>query len=227
MSDILKRIIAAQRKEESPFFKDAEGRIIEVTASQGEVFTGYYQADNGIYYSEKVWLEQQRQLEFVHLAEEEYQAEQKRINAQRTEREQKKQLLEAQQKKEEDKAGKGKLRHPKTLFISMLLVCGSIALAIVFWPSASGSSQTTPDIVITDTIEDIPQTLPFGNAIITGSDVRMRSEPNLEGKVITYFPNEGERVLIVQPANDTLLWARVRRNNGTEGWVFADYVTEK
>ncbi len=67
-------------------------------------------------------------------------------------------------------------------------------------------------------------TEPFGNAIITGKEVRMRAQPNLQGKIITYFANEGERVLIIQAVNDTLAWARVRRDNGTEGWVFGTYV---
>ena len=227
MSDILRRIIDAQNSDDNPFFKDTEGRIIELTASQGEVFTGYYQADNNTYYTEKDWLEQQRQEELTRLAEEEYQAEQKHLTAQRAEREQKRLQLEALQKKEENKAKKGNALYGKNFLFSILIVSGIIALAVVFWPNETTSSETNdPDVVVIDTLRNEIPTPIFGNAIITGNDVRMRAEPNLNGKAITFFPKEGERILLVQAVNDTLLWARVRRENGTEGWVFGEYVKQ-
>jgi Bacterial SH3 domain len=225
MSDILKRIIAAKNNADSPFFKDREGRIQELTASQGEVFTGYYQADDDTYYTEKDWLEHQRQLEQERLAEEEYQAEQKRIAAQKAELERKKQLLEKQQKKEAERANKKSILSTKVILIGVIAVSGIVLATIIFWPNDTQTLATTPtSTVTTDTKETQPTKSLFGNAIITGSDVRMRAQPNLKGKIVTFFPTEGERVLMVQPTNDTLSWARVRRENGTEGWVFGEYV---
>lgn len=226
MSDLLRRIIVSQRKGESPFFKDAEGRIIEITPTHGEVSTGYYQADDGTYYTEKDWLEHQQELELLRLAEEEYQAEQMRLKAERLERERKKMLLAEAQKIKIDNAKKILGKTGKIL----LLLFGTaviVLFALVFWPETTLKPNTNaPDVMITDTIQEEILDEPFGNAIITGKDVRMRAEPNLKGNVITYFPNEGERVLIVQAVNDTLTWARIRRENGTEGWVFGDYVKE-
>lgn len=226
MSDLLRRIIVSQRKGESPFFKDSKGRIIEITPTQGEVTTGYYQADDGTYYTEKDWLEHQQELELLRLAEEEYQAEQLRLKAERLEREQKKALLVEAQQVQIDKA-KQVLGKTGKILLLLFVVTGIIVFALIFWPETTLKSQTnTPDVTITDTIQhEIPAEL-FGNANIAGKDVRMRAEPNLKGNIITYFPNEGERVLIVQAVNDTLMWARVRRENGTEGWVFGDYVKE-
>ncbi|MAZ73676.1 MAG: hypothetical protein CMC70_11090 [Flavobacteriaceae bacterium] len=221
MSNTLKRILAAQHTNESPFFKDSQGRIMELTASQGEVFTGFYQADDGTYYTESDWLDHQRTIELERIAEEEYQAEQKLLASQREARKRKQELLEAQQKKEQQK----KSINGKTLLFSILIVSGVVALLVVFLPGTPTPSQsTTPDTIITDTIAVESPTEPFGNAIITGKEVRMRAQPNLQGKIITYFANEGERVLIIQAVNDTLAWARVRRDNGTEGWVFGTYV---
>ncbi|WP_432411319.1 SH3 domain-containing protein [Rasiella sp. SM2506] len=225
MSHILRRIIDAQTSNDNPFFKDAEGRIIELTAHQGEVFTGYYQADSDIYYTERDWLEYQRQLELDRITEEEYQAEQKRLAAQRAERERKRKELEAKQKEEEDKAKNKQSLPGKTLLFGIVVVAAIIALSIVFWPAETTISETSePDVVVTDTIQEKAPTLLFGNAIITGKDVRMRAEPNLKAKIITFFPKEGERVLVLQAVSDTLRWARIQRENGTEGWVFGEYV---
>ena len=52
----------------------------------------------------------------------------------------------------------------------------------------------------------------------------MRAEPNLKGKIVTFFPNEGERVSLIHPATDSLNWAKVERKNGTTGWVYSQYV---
>ncbi len=225
MSSILRRIIEAQTRDDNPFFKDAEGRIMELTPYQGEVFTGYYQADNDIYYTERDWLEYQRQLELDRIAEEEYEAEQKRLAAERVERERKQEALEAKKKKELDKTKSSQPLGGKTFLFGTLIIAAIIALSVVFWPIIKPVSETSePDVVVTNTVlDEAPNTI-FGNATITGKDVRMRAEPNLKAKVVTFFPKEGERVILLQAVNDTLLWARVQRENGTEGWVFGEYV---
>ncbi len=233
MSDILRRIIEAQKSDENPFFKDAEGRIIEITALQGEVFTGYYQAESDVYYTERDWLELQRQLELDRIAEAEYQAEQKRLAAERAERDRKRKEFEARIQKEEAinaaLAKKPKVSKKKKYVAGILLVLGIIILMVVFWPiAATDSKPEQPDITVVDTIQNNEQTTRiFGNAIITGNDVRMRAEPDLKGKIVTFFPEEGERVEIIKRASDSLNWAQVRRENGTTGWVFGDYVKEK
>ncbi|MDX1463518.1 MAG: SH3 domain-containing protein [Marinirhabdus sp.] len=84
--------------------------------------------------------------------------------------------------------------------------------------------ETTINVASIDTVQTTPTNQIFGNAIITGSDVRMRAEPNLKGKIVTFFPEEGERVLLLQAANDSLNWAEIERENGTKGWVYGQYV---
>ena len=229
MSDILRRILDAQTADENPFSKDADGRILELTGNQGEVFTGYYQADDGTYYTEKDWLEQQRQLELERLAEEEYRAQQATLKAQRQERERKAALLQARAK---EKAKSNTTPSPfvttKRMVIGILLIVGSLVLAVVFWPSTNNlQADTTPDVVLVDTLQTETPPITFGNAIITGEDVRMRAEPNIQAKIITFFPKQGEGIELITAATDSLNWAQVRRENGTTGWVYGDYVQKR
>ncbi|MDX1463519.1 MAG: hypothetical protein R3359_10710 [Marinirhabdus sp.] len=104
MSDVLRRIISFQNKEDSPFSKESDGRIMELTADEGERFTGYYQADDGTFYTEKDWIEHQRQIELERLAEEEYQAEQQRLSAEREARSLKTKALIAIKKRKSQRA---------------------------------------------------------------------------------------------------------------------------
>ena len=203
---------------------------MELTALQGEVFTGYYQADTNVYYTEKDWLELQRQLELDRIAEAEYQAEQQRLAKERAERERKRKVLEAQQRKDDasSETGKKAVHTGKKYVFATILVAAIIALGVIFWPENTTTSKTNePDVVITDTIQEEPLVTIFGNAIITGNDVRMRATPNLQGKIITFFPKEGEGIELLTPAGDSLNWAQVRRENGTTGWVFGDYVKHR
>ncbi|RDK85458.1 SH3 domain-containing protein [Marinirhabdus gelatinilytica] len=223
MSEILKRIIAAQQSDDSPFVKDSEGRILELTTTQGEVFTGYYQADDGTYYTQQDWLEHQRQLELQRIAEEEYEAQQAALAQERAQRERKKEQLAAQQKKKVKNISN--IPRARTMLVAIMVLSGIVVLSFIFWPDTIKTDQDTkPEVSTNDVVTQQPLDTIFGNAIITGIDVRMRAQPNLQGKIITYFPKENERVLVVQAVNDTLDWARVRRENGIEGWVFGEYV---
>ncbi len=61
--------------------------------------------------------------------------------------------------------------------------------------------------------------------IIKGTEVRMRSDPSLNADVLEYFRN-GEEVIILDATSSDLNWLKVRRANGKEGWVAADYCKE-
>ncbi|MCR5175557.1 MAG: SH3 domain-containing protein [Anaerovibrio sp.] len=56
---------------------------------------------------------------------------------------------------------------------------------------------------------------PHNTGVITGTEVRMRGEPNLQGNIIGYF-DRGEVVEII---DSTPEWAKVKRANGAVGWV--------
>ncbi len=59
--------------------------------------------------------------------------------------------------------------------------------------------------------------------LITGEDVRLRSEPNLNADIMDLFA-KGESVEILQSLNDNGRdWYKVKRSNGSEGWVAAEY----
>ncbi len=55
--------------------------------------------------------------------------------------------------------------------------------------------------------------------VITGTEVRMRDAGNLNSSVLGYF-DKGEKVAILESKNG---WYKVRRANGKEGWVSADF----
>jgi len=57
---------------------------------------------------------------------------------------------------------------------------------------------------------------------ITGTNVRMRETPSLQGRVLGTF-RYYESVEIIRWSNDSN-WCRVRRSNGMSGWVYGDYI---
>lgn len=220
MSDILRRIVNAKGTPDNPFTILPDGKVMELT-DKGDVFTGYYQNDEGVYYSEADWLTYQREQEAARLAQAEWDAEQASLVAAREERT-KKMALAAEKERKHANTKKVTLLHRPFLGIGFLIVI--TILVVVLWPNTTKNLNTAPDTVVIDTIRtDTIQEL-FGNAVITGSDVRMRAEPTLQGKIVTFFSKQGERVEIVRAASDSLNWAHVRRENGTTGWVFGTYV---
>ena len=61
---------------------------------------------------------------------------------------------------------------------------------------------------------------------ITGTEVRMRSDPSTNGDVLEYF-EKGEEVVILDAASGSQMnWTKVRRANGKTGWVASDYCQE-
>jgi SH3-like domain-containing protein len=62
---------------------------------------------------------------------------------------------------------------------------------------------------------------------IVGTDVRMRREPSLDADILDYFTN-GEPVSILDTAGSgNSGWTKVKRANGTIGWVFSAYCKEE
>ena len=62
---------------------------------------------------------------------------------------------------------------------------------------------------------------------IVGTEVRMRSDPSLNGDILDYFDN-GEEVTILDAASGSELeWTKVKRANGNVGWVASAYCKEQ
>lgn len=59
--------------------------------------------------------------------------------------------------------------------------------------------------------------------VITGTEVRMRQAASTDAKILGYF-NKGETVTILESQNG---WHKVRRSNGAEGYVSADFCKAK
>ncbi|MFM7565567.1 MAG: SH3 domain-containing protein [Flavobacteriales bacterium] len=57
---------------------------------------------------------------------------------------------------------------------------------------------------------------------ITGTNVRMRETPSLQGRILGTF-RYYESVEVIRWSNDSN-WCRVRRSNGMSGWVYGDYI---
>lgn len=60
---------------------------------------------------------------------------------------------------------------------------------------------------------------------ITGTEVRMRSDPSLDADVLNYF-NKDEEVTILDATSTDRNWTKVKRSNGETGWVASDYCKE-
>ena len=58
------------------------------------------------------------------------------------------------------------------------------------------------------------------DCLITGTGVRMRSQPSVSGAVIGYF-EDGEYIREIEWNSD---WCKVERKNGDIGWVSGKYV---
>lgn len=61
------------------------------------------------------------------------------------------------------------------------------------------------------------------DCMITGTGVRMRESPSLQGKIIGSFRNE-EWVELLRYSNNNE-WARIRRSSGKIGWVNSNYIS--
>lgn len=62
-----------------------------------------------------------------------------------------------------------------------------------------------------------------GKGIITGTEVRIRSGASTESEIMGYF-NKGETVDILDTASG---WIKVKRSNGTVGWVYSQFCSIK
>ena len=60
---------------------------------------------------------------------------------------------------------------------------------------------------------------------ITGTEVRMRSDPSLDADILNYF-NNNEEVVILDATSTDRNWTKVKRSNGEIGWVASDYCKE-
>ena len=80
--------------------------------------------------------------------------------------------------------------------------------------------------VATQYCKMVSESFPANNAekcLITGEDVRMRSEPNVNADVLDLFV-KGENVELLDKVNaNDRDWCKVKRNNGNIGWVAAEY----
>ena len=60
---------------------------------------------------------------------------------------------------------------------------------------------------------------------ITGTEVRLRSDPSLDADILNYF-NNGEEVTILDATSTDRNWTKVKRASGEIGWVASDYCKE-
>ncbi|RMB60946.1 SH3 domain-containing protein [Dokdonia sinensis] len=207
MGKKLKLIIESLASGDKRFIKDNLNRILEVDDSGNQKFTGYYAGDNDTVYTSRAWSKK--------LIAKKKEAQRERLDIFEQEQE------EALQK-----------RKKKTLFMLLgftVIIIGTIAIVYATWNN-NDPSKTEPPMI--DKIEPTPMSefattttdSLYGNAIITGSDVNMREKPNLNADIIDFFPKEGERVMLLLPASDTLSWCKVTRKDGTTGWIYSEYV---
>lgn len=209
MSKKSKLIEESLRSDDKKYVKDDLYRVLENFNEGEQKFTGYYANDDNKVYSTKAWSKK--------LIQKKKKAQNERLT------------IFEQEQDEVRRKRKKKIRYVSIGFAVFIIS----VLGIVYAIRSTGQNQeNNAPLVVKDkttlltkfTTTNVDSS--FGNARITGSDVNMREQPNLNAAIIDFFSKEGERVLMVQPASDTLSWCKITRKEGTTGWVFSEYVKE-
>jgi hypothetical protein len=209
MSKKLRAIIDAKHLDATRFYKDSNNELIERTDAGEESPTGIYQNEAGTYFTKKAWRKKLKRREKIRVEEERVakKADVRTVPLAELEND-----LSYTRKR-----NRGKFVY----FIGAILLL--LGICIIGYFLYSGN-KTLNVVEASEAVEVIVEPKIFGDAIITGDDVRMRAGPTLQDTILTYFANAGERVLIVQAKTDSLPWAKVQRKDATVGWVFGKYV---
>lgn len=81
------------------------------------------------------------------------------------------------------------------------------------WVATQYCKKTAEDAIVNNTEK----------GLIIGEDVRLRSEPNLNADILDLFA-KGENIEIIERLNaNDRDWCKVKRSNGSVGWVAAEY----
>ncbi|QNJ97005.1 SH3 domain-containing protein [Constantimarinum furrinae] len=222
MSEKLRELIEGYTNNDPKFFRTEDGRMMERTEDGEDVFTGYFQDSEGKFYTAVAWEEELRKL---YRETQDIRAEkQRKAEAERQE-------VLADRKREEEKNSSLETKptkKPKVLiFVIAVVLLVLLIFAVYSWNDTEEQrvDHNSPDTTeIPTKISDMDTV--FGDAIITGSSVRLRKNPSTAAAIISVFEEEGERVQRLTP--DTLVkeWKYVQRKNGEQGWVFSAYVND-
>ncbi|MHC1718871.1 MAG: SH3 domain-containing protein [Acidaminococcaceae bacterium] len=83
----------------------------------------------------------------------------------------------------------------------------------VGWVATQYCKKTAEDVAVNNTEK----------GLIIGEEVRLRSEPNLNADILDLFA-KGEKIEIIERLNaNGREWCKVKRSNGSIGWVAAEY----
>jgi len=209
MSKKLKQIVDSLAARDNRFIKDDLYRILEVTEDGKQEFTGFYADNENTVYTSRAWS--------------------KKLIVKKKEA-QKERLARFDEQKEELEQAK-KTRMLKALAGFAIVLTIIVGIVYSMWSSTDTpqdqiSNENESNATPLSEFSSVKVDTTFGNARITGSDVNVREQPNLNAAIIDLFPKEGEYVKILQPATDTLSWYQVARKDGSSGWVFSQYVQE-
>ncbi|MFC7357916.1 SH3 domain-containing protein [Jejudonia soesokkakensis] len=211
MSKKLREIIHAKQTNPDRFYTNASHEVIERDTKGSEMATGIYQNEAGTYFTKKAWKKEQTRLEKLRLQKEKA-AKKARVKT----------IPLAEIKNEDGVATTNTKKKGIYLLGAVMLLVGIIITGFFLYSENKEPIEIEPTVKVE--LEEEPTI--FGNAVVTGDDVRMRAGPTLQDSIITYFPTAGERVLILQKATDSILWVKVQRKDATVGWVYSKYVED-
>lgn len=211
MSKKLRDIINAKKTNPDKFYTDTSHEVIERDTMGAEIPTGIYQNEAGTYFTKKAWKKEEKKIEKLRMQQEEA-AKKARVKT----------IPLAEIKNETSSATTNNKKKGIYIFGAVLVLLGVCITAFFIYSENEEPIEKENTVAVELTEEPAI----FGNAIITGDDVRMRVGPTLQDSIITHFPNAGERVLILQPASDSVSWVKVQRKDAVIGWVFSKYVED-
>lgn len=219
MSELLKKIVKSQAINEGRFYTREDGKVYESIVTADDSFTGYYQDTGGTLYTPDGWQEEkERQFE---------EFEEKKKEELRLAQEERAEAVMASKEKIVSSVinrGKKKKNYYKVYIgVAAIFIMLSV-LAYGFWERTYKEEEVTIVTVDEPKVENAPRL--FGNAIITGDDVNLRLGPSTETDIILSLGKRGERVVVILQDSVTPRWEKIRREDGTQGWIYDMYLNK-
>lgn len=217
MSEILKKIIQSQAIKEGRFYVKDDGEVYEKIITGDDLFTGYYQDAAGTLFTEDGW-----KLEKGRLFEEFEIKKQEELRLAREER-----ALEVAEKKaalRERVIHRGATKKSyKKLYVGIAAVITMLAILFYGYWERNVEDKNEEEVQVMKE-EKIEVPILYGNALVTGDDVNLRDGPSTDTAIIVTLGKRGERVLLIAKDSVVPRWEKVKREDGTSGWIYDVYI---
>lgn len=218
MSELLKKIVKSQSLREDRFYVQEDGRVFERIVTAEDTFTGYYQDAGGTLYTKEGW-EAEKERQFREFEEK------KRLEIINAQEERAAQVAARKEAAANAIVNRGKKKKkPYKLYGGLLAVAIMISV-LVFGLWERDYTREKEEILAAEAVQEVEEEVViFGDALITGDGVNLRFGPSTSTEIIDTFEKMGERVEVIPQDSIVPKWEKIRREDGTQGWVYDLYL---